>query len=195
MKTICLSVYLVFSISVIGLAQELPNDVQDVLAKLDEFEAKERAKFEEVVQAKRNAVSKFLQQSLARETKAGNLDAALLIKKKIESLSPPKPTASNSNSGGEPEGELEFLGKWSWIHEGQSLTIEKNGKAFITLPNGKITAEWKQDSETSISIEWGRMNSDTRDSRGNITFDTRRNKASFEGDDRGNRREFSMEKL
>jgi hypothetical protein len=68
-------------------AQDLPDEVLDMLAKLKEFESSESKLYQEKVAEKRVAVSKFLEQSLTRETKAGNLEIAVAIKAKITALS------------------------------------------------------------------------------------------------------------
>ena len=70
-------------------AEDLPDEVLDVLAKLKDFESSESKPYHEKIVEKRAAVSKFLEQSLTRETKSGNLESAIAIKAKIESLSGP----------------------------------------------------------------------------------------------------------
>ncbi len=68
-------------------SQELPPDAVKILEKLEGFETAERAKTDGIIAEKRNSVGKFLQQILKRETKAGNLDAALATKEMIAKLS------------------------------------------------------------------------------------------------------------
>lgn len=139
------------------LAEDLPQDVAGVLMQLEEFEDNERAKAEELIQDKRLQVAKFLQRALERETKAGNLEVALLIKGKIESLSPKSaPEGSTLPEAGARE---DFLGEWTWFIADQKLILERGNKAYIQLPGGgaKLQAQWQPagESSRSIVVSWG----------------------------------------
>ena len=89
-------------------AQELPKDVADTLNKLNKFEHHVRAEADDQVSDKRTEVSRFLQEALTRETKAGNLDSALAIKGLIESLQS-KTTLRNLPSTTQQSGQFQ---KW-----------------------------------------------------------------------------------
>ncbi len=67
--------------------QKLPRDSTELLEKLSQFEETERARTESAIAEKRNQVAALLRAHLQRETKSGNLDAALELRKKIEVLS------------------------------------------------------------------------------------------------------------
>ncbi|MDX1679334.1 MAG: hypothetical protein R3242_01270 [Akkermansiaceae bacterium] len=148
----------VLSISVlIPKAEELPLDVERVLHQLKEFEANERAKAEVVIADKRLEVVKFLESALTRETKAGKLESALLIKKKIESLSPEP--AADQPAKPSLGGNRDFYGEWTWFIPDQTLILEKGNKAFIQLPGGgaKLEAKWQSagDRGRTIVVNWG----------------------------------------
>jgi len=176
-------------ISTISLpAEDLPVDVANVLEKLGEFEAQERIKAEQIIRDKQLQVVKFLQGALDRETKAGNLEGALLIKAKIESLgpkaTPEKPTmpAVGANE--------DFLGEWTWFIADQKLILERGNKAYIQLPGGgaKLEAQWQPsgDSRRSIEVSWGGDDNTAR-----IKFDAAYATGDIRGKNGGN--EFSAE--
>ena len=64
----------------------LPREALDLIAKLQEFEQSERDKFDATVADKRQAVAVALKKYLERETKDGNLETAIALKKLIGEL-------------------------------------------------------------------------------------------------------------
>lgn len=166
--------------------EELPLDVVSVLMQLEEFEEAERAKAEKVIADKRLQVAKFLEAALKRETKAGKLETALLIKQKIESLAPAKPVEKPALSG--VAKDQDFIGEWTWFIADQKLILEKENKAFIQLPGGgaKLEAAWQAagDSGRSIVVTWGQ-------NEARIKFDAAFKTGDIKGTNGGN--EFSAE--
>lgn len=94
MKTIYFMVNVAIGIgllssSVIGQEKGLPNDSLDLVAKLQQFENEESRAVREKISDKRQAVVEVLEQHLSRETKLGNLDSALELRKLIQNLKKP----------------------------------------------------------------------------------------------------------
>jgi len=80
-----------------SIAQDLPSDANEILGKLKEFEAEEKAKAERAISEKRKAVASYLEEILERETKNGNLESALAIKTKISELTESPPTEAKDS--------------------------------------------------------------------------------------------------
>ena len=97
-----------------AVGDDYPRDVVDVLSKLERFEAEELNKANEAISAKRSEVAKFLETALERETKSGNLDAALALKKKIEELRKSRKalSASSDSELGPREKANQPFGDW-----------------------------------------------------------------------------------
>jgi len=93
-----------------GVAEDFPRDVSEMISKLERFESEEWEKAKTRIVEKRKEVAKVLETALERETKRGNLEVAVALKKKIEELngtmesSGKGPRAKNAGSGG--------LGAW-----------------------------------------------------------------------------------
>ena len=71
----------------------IPSDSMDLLAKLQQFERAEHEKVDAIIREKRRAVAVVLEQHLVRETRAGNLDAALQLRNAISNLTKRKTIA------------------------------------------------------------------------------------------------------
>src|SRR5690606_37526997 len=88
------------------IAQDaLPEDSSDLLSKLESFKDAELKKAHKTIEKKQTAVIEVLNSHMDRETRAGNLDAALALKEKIASLNPPSVTkedASTASTSGTP---------------------------------------------------------------------------------------------
>ena len=96
MKT-TLTTLIIFILTAFACAEDYPSDARIVIEKLDDFEAKEKAKleaqieklryeFEKKIEQKKTDVAKYLKPILDRETRNGNLETANLIKDKITEL-------------------------------------------------------------------------------------------------------------
>ena len=86
MPKIILSLGLLLPFTGVIYADELPEDSKDLVEKLEAFKTSEEKKLEAMLLNKQQAVVKILTQHLERETKSGNLDGAVAIRKRIASL-------------------------------------------------------------------------------------------------------------
>lgn len=89
MKTFHIFVTLLITahVSTIAAQDPLPSDSADLIGKLESFEKQEFEKAQKAISEKRAAVAEILKSHMDRETRAGNLEAALTLKEKIASLS------------------------------------------------------------------------------------------------------------
>lgn len=127
-----------------GFSQDknLPFDSLDVLMNLQDFEKAQREIAEKAIANKRELVIKVLRTHLQRETKSGDLDAALAIKKTIESLE--TEGTSNPEQAAVPGDSLNLVGS-RWIGgqgKGTKIQFLKDGKMLLTVPGANSPWEW-----------------------------------------------------
>lgn len=161
--------FLTLSIATVHADSEnLPSDSKELLTKLELFEEETLEKAQEVIIQKRAAVSKILQSHLDRETRSGNLETALQLKRAIEGLSDPtkqleqSPGNSEEKTMAEPDEEtslLEFLIGPVWSHtEGRDLTFEfkedGTGDKFLGEAVNPQSFEWQLDDQV-ITVKFG----------------------------------------
>lgn len=97
MKTLIL---LLVTLPIFAMADDFPRDVAEVISKLERFEAEELDKANKAISDKRSDVADFLETALERETKSGNLDTAVALRKKIEQMRDSKNALSFSSPSG-----------------------------------------------------------------------------------------------
>ncbi|MDF1657910.1 MAG: hypothetical protein P1U58_09880 [Verrucomicrobiales bacterium] len=105
-------------LSALSAEELLPTDSANLLAKLQNFEEEELAKAREKIGEKTLAVVEVLRSHLDRETRNGNLDAAVALKEQIEAMAKTTvsaelkntPTPSNSTDSGTKETEKFYIG-------------------------------------------------------------------------------------
>lgn len=172
MKLLFLILHLSFFCLVIhSSAQDLPKDSADLLGKLDSYAKTEREAAERRIQEKASAVAKVLESHLERETKAGNLDEGIALRREIErlnSLVPPKksvpakflPVADSGHLKIKVEidsySELKLRGARIWFdhtrgsgalpgrHSGE-LPTEVDGKEWTPKWDGRVSDQYELD--------------------------------------------------
>ncbi|MEM7014143.1 MAG: hypothetical protein AAF585_22005 [Verrucomicrobiota bacterium] len=85
MKTLQIqALFLLLASGAFAQGAKLPTDSADLLGKLDHFAETERADTEKRIKEKSQAVITILKAHLERETKGGNLEAGIALKREIE---------------------------------------------------------------------------------------------------------------
>lgn len=157
MKPLILSL-VVFPLFAVG--NEYPPDVTDVLAKLERFEAQEWDRANKAISEKRSEVADFLETALERETKSGNLDGAVALKKKIAALRMTKESSSGSPGAKiTPRGEAGH-GFEDWLetvefHDATGRWVV-TGTEVVQYSNKGETKRFKRaksDQESKVSFE------------------------------------------
>ncbi|NNE55201.1 MAG: hypothetical protein HKN32_04225 [Flavobacteriales bacterium] len=156
MKTLIFSLV---AFPILVVAGEYPRDVVDVLSKLERFEAEELARANKAISDKRNEVADFLETALVRETKSGNLDTAVALKKKIEELRKSKPLSVSSGSKTAAQGKAD-IGFADWLetvefHDDTGRWIVTGTEVIQHSNNGatKSFKRTKSDQDSKISFE------------------------------------------
>ena len=133
--------HFLFSMALLTLASaeekgSLPSDSLDLLAKLQQFETNERTKFETAVLEKRKAVIAVLEKHLDRETKSGNLDGALQLRKAIEGLATIQPPVSDPGANSPAVEDKDSFAKWL---TGKKFThTDTHGRRILTFERRKL---------------------------------------------------------
>lgn len=153
MKTnIAILTTLLFASWTPGFAEELPADIQEILQKLEDFEHKKKEEFDALVSEKRSAVATVLEQALVRETKKGNLDSSLAIRKRIAVLRSTRTTASES----ELETRQDKLSDWI---VGKTFDGDPPYNQFFEFSDRHV--RMYKDGETGTTGEYKIINTNT----------------------------------
>jgi len=157
-----------FFVSVSALSADeasLPKDAKELLSKLENFEHEQLAKAHAVISEKRAGVVGVLKSQMDRETRAGNLEGALALKGKIESLSTEKfETAPSdaSKAGNAPSKETAFFVGPVWFMGDEknpysSFKFEADGTGEKVFRGKPLELTWTMTPEGGLHIQIGKI--------------------------------------
>lgn len=154
MKTLT-SIVLIF-VPFLALTEELPTDASEILKKLEVFEKSELQKANDQIAEKRRSVIEFLQTIMDRETRNGNLDGAIAIKKQIGLLTPTSSTV-DAPAVEEIVDESWFVGK-TWANRIVEFQFRADGvgtkKLLVGEQQGRdFPMKWRVHESGSIEID------------------------------------------
>lgn len=152
------SLFLFVAAAAFAQDNNLPTDSAGLLSKLDDFTEEERAATEERIKEKSRAVIALLKTHLERETKAGDLEAGIALKREIERLEEAaggasfSPAAPVSNSGHltvkiqiDGYSELKLRGSELWIDHTKgsgALPGKHSGENPTTVDRTEWMPKW-----------------------------------------------------
>ncbi len=124
---------------------ELPENAQELITKLNNWELDQQAELQQRIKAKREEVIKVLERMLQETTKTGDLDGAIAIKGEIERLHPPTESQVSTQQSAPPLGSpaskaVELVGDHVELEGG--LNKRKDSKLAKWSKGGKAT--WKR---------------------------------------------------
>lgn len=115
----------------------MPNDAEVMLRKLEDFEKSELQKARSRISEKRADVADFLQQILERETKKGNLEAAISVKEQILRLNPVNSDKTADVTVSTNQDKIQkAVGIWSWTIPTRKLLVKQGSFFSISLGSG-----------------------------------------------------------
>lgn len=138
--------------------EKLPSDAKILLNKLAAFEEEEREKLETTLREKRKQVAEVLTKLQERETKAGNLDAGLTLREKIEALTgsakAPSTTETTSLEPGAAPPQDWYIGQ-TWAVEGapQEYTLNEGGSVAKLYKGQLMTTDYKWSLQKSGALK------------------------------------------
>lgn len=140
--------------------EKLPPDSERLLQRLTEFEEKEREKAKAAIFEKRVLVVEALKSHLENETKRGNLDAAIALRKKIDELS----ESPKSDKQASAVSQIKVLPRSKWTgtspDSGTVFTFDFQDKSTVEMStvktNGikgvnKMIVHWSENGHASFS--------------------------------------------
>ncbi|MDF1816567.1 MAG: lectin-like protein [Verrucomicrobiales bacterium] len=126
------------------LVAEIPSSSQQLIKKLNDFEADEKRKLEALLDQKREAVIEILKQHATDESRKGNVDGAIAIREKILELggtneekivmAPKRPAASWEV----PDDAFLYRGDYYKVYPSQEQISWKEARARCHAVGGEI---------------------------------------------------------
>ena len=129
----------------VSASGQLPEESNELLNKLGEFEKAERAKLRTLITEKRETVAIFLKAQLEERTKKGELDAALAIKEAIGSIGASDVVEVSEQLPEESAGLVEKLWEFESAREAKvGALIAGKQAAVLDLLQEQMKEETKQ---------------------------------------------------